>query len=125
VGPSGPPGLPGKQGFPGLQGPPGPIGPSGPPGQAAGPILKNIAIRNVGGNIVNIVGIVKSTAKCNSDEFVIGGGFTINNRFGTALSSNADGNSWVVTAVANPSNSTIAGSLQAHAQCAKLLISPK
>ncbi len=42
--------------------------------------------------------MVKSTAKCNSDEFVIGGGFTMNNRFGTALSSNADGNSWVVTA---------------------------
>jgi hypothetical protein len=77
------------------------------------------------GNIVKIVGIVKSSAKCNSDEFVIGGGFTLNNRFGTALSSNAEGNSWVVTAAANPSNSTIAGSLQAHAQCAKLLISPK
>ena len=114
----------------GQQGPPGPIGPPGTSGQAApGPIIKNLVIRNVGGNIVKIVGMVKSTAKCNSDEFVIGGGFTINNRFGTALSSNADGNSWVVTAAANPSNnsinSTIAGSLQAHAECAKLLISPK
>jgi hypothetical protein len=68
------------------------------------------------------VGEVKSVATCNSDEMVVGGGFSILKGFGIILDSSSEKNSWLATA-ANPfdvSNST-KGSLQAHAKCIKLV----
>jgi hypothetical protein len=117
-GPIGPPGEQGPIGPPGEQGPigpPGEQGPIGPPGAAA-PTM-NLAVRNVPGQIVALNEVAQSIATCNSDELVIGGGFSIANGPGMVLSSVPIANSWVVFA-ANPfaiGNS----SLQAFAECAK------
>jgi Collagen triple helix repeat (20 copies) len=123
-GPIGPPGEQGPIGPRGEQGPigpPGPIGPRGeqgpigPPGAAA-PTM-NLAVRNVPGQIVAWNEVAQSIATCNSDELVIGGGFSIANGPGMVLSSVPIDNSWAVFA-ANPfaiDNS----SLQAFAECAK------
>jgi hypothetical protein len=111
-GPIGPPGPPGEQG---PIGPPGEQGPIGPPGAAA-PTM-NLAVRNVPGQIVALSEVAQSIATCNSDELVIGGGFSIANGPGMVLSSVSIDNSWVVFA-ANPfdiGNS----SLQAFAECAR------
>ncbi|MGI8833416.1 MAG: hypothetical protein ACR2IS_12395 [Nitrososphaeraceae archaeon] len=114
----GPPGQNGTQGPPGPIGPPGPSGeqgPIGPPGAAA-PTM-NLVVRNVPGQIVALSEAAQSIATCNSDELVIGGGFSIANGPGMVLSSVPIDNSWVVFA-ANPfaiGNS----SLQAFAECAK------
>jgi hypothetical protein len=118
IGPPGPPGEQGPIGPPGEQGPigpPGEQGPIGPPGAAA-PTM-NLAVRNVPGQIVALNEVAQSIATCNSDELVIGGGFSIANGPGMVLSSVPIANSWVVFA-ANPfaiGNS----SLQAFAECAK------
>jgi hypothetical protein len=117
-GPPGPPGPPGEQGSIGPPGPPGPPGEQGsigPPGAAA-PTM-NLAVRNVPGQIVALSEVTQSIAACNSDELVIGGGFSIENGPGMVLSSVPIDNSWVVFA-ANPfaiGNS----SLQAFAECAR------
>jgi hypothetical protein len=75
-------------------------------------------IRELNGNATRIKGIVKSTATCNSDEFVSGGGFSINGS-GIPISSHAaDRKSWEVTA-ANLFSAS-GGELQAHAECAKM-----
>jgi len=108
----GPPGQNGTQGPPGPSGEQGPIGPPG----AAAPTM-NLAVRNVPGQIVALSEVAQSIATCNSDELVIGGGFSIANGPGMVLSSVPIDNSWVVFA-ANPfaiGNS----SLQAFAVCAK------
>jgi len=120
----GPPGQNGTQGPPGPSGEQGPIGPPGPSGEqgpigppgAAAPTM-NLAVRNVPGQIVALSEAAQSIATCNSDELVIGGGFSIANGPGIVLSSVTINNSWVVFA-ANPfaiGNS----SLQAFAECAK------
>jgi hypothetical protein len=114
-GPPGPPGPPGEQGSIGPPGPPGEQGSIGPPGAAA-PTM-NLAVRNVPGQIVALSEVTQSIAACNSDELVIGGGFSIENGPGMVLSSVPIDNSWVVFA-ANPfaiGNS----SLQAFAECAR------
>jgi collagen triple helix repeat protein len=114
-GPIGPPGPSGEQGPIGPPGPSGEQGPIGPPGAAA-PTM-NLAVRNVPGQIVALSEVVQSIATCNSDELVIGGGFSIANGPGMVLSSVPIDNSWVVFA-ANPfaiGNS----SLQAFAECAR------
>ena len=108
----GPPGQNGTQGPPGPSGEQGPIGPPG----AVAPTM-NLAVRNVPGQIVALNEVAQSIATCNSDELVIGGGFSIANGPGMVLSSVPIDNSWVVFA-ANPfaiGNS----SLQAFAECAK------
>ena len=108
----GPPGQNGTQGPPGPSGEQGPIGPPG----AAAPTM-NLVVRNVPGQIVALSESAQSIATCNSDELVIGGGFSIANGPGMVLSSVPIDNSWVVFA-ANPfaiGNS----SLQAFAECAK------
>ena len=100
------------QGPPGQNGTQGPIGPPG----AAAPTM-NLAVRNVPGQIVALSEVAQSIATCNSDELVIGGGFSIANGPGMVLSSVPIDNSWVVFA-ANPfaiGNS----SLQAFAECAR------
>jgi hypothetical protein len=100
------------QGPPGRNGTQGPIGPPG----AAAPTM-NLAVRNVPGQIVALNQVAQSIATCNSDELVIGGGFSIANGPGMVLSSVPIDNSWAVFA-ANPfaiDNS----SLQAFAECAK------
>jgi hypothetical protein len=77
----------------------------------------NLAVRNVPGQIVALSEVTQSIAACNSDELVIGGGFSIENGPGMVLSSVPIDNSWVVFA-ANPfaiGNS----SLQAFAECAR------
>jgi hypothetical protein len=77
----------------------------------------NLAVRSVPGQIVALSEVAQSIATCNSDELVIGGGFSIANGPGMVLSSVPIANSWVVFA-ANPfaiGNS----SLQAFAECAK------
>jgi hypothetical protein len=77
----------------------------------------NLAVRNVPGQIVALSEVAQSIATCNSDELVIGGGFSIANGPGMVLSSVPIDNSWAVFA-ANPfaiDNS----SLQAFAECAK------
>jgi hypothetical protein len=115
IGPPGPSGEQGPIGPPGPSGEQGPIGPPGPPGAAA-PTM-NLAVRNVPGQIVALSEAAQSIATCNSDELVIGGGFSIANGPGLVLSSVPIDNSWVVFA-ANPfaiGNS----SLQAFAECAK------
>ena len=99
-------------------GPPGLAGPAGPPGLAgaAAPTM-NLTVRNVPGQIVALSEVTQSIATCNSDELVIGGGFSIANGPGMVLSSVPIDNSWVVFA-ANPfaiGNS----SLQAFAECAR------
>jgi hypothetical protein len=114
-GPIGPPGPSGEQGPIGPPGPSGEQGPIGPPGAAA-PTM-NLAVRNVPGQIVALSKVAQSIATCNSDELVIGGGFSIANGPGMVLSSVPIDNSWVVFA-ANPfaiGNS----SLQAFAECAR------
>jgi hypothetical protein len=114
-GPIGPPGPSGEQGPIGPPGPSGEQGPIGPPGAAA-PTM-NLAVRNVPGQIVALSEVAQSIATCNSDELVIGGGFSIANGPGMVLSSVPIDNSWVVFA-ANPfaiGNS----SLQAFAECAR------
>jgi hypothetical protein len=111
----GPPGQNGTQGPIGPPGPSGERGPIGPPGAAA-PTM-NLAVRNVPGQIVALSEVAQSIATCNSDELVIGGGFSIENGPGMVLSSVPIDNSWVVFA-ANPfaiGNS----SLQAFAECAR------
>ena len=111
----GPPGQNGTQGPIGPPGPPGEQGPIGPPGAAA-PTM-NLAVRNVPGQVVALNEVAQSIATCNSDELVIGGGFSIANGPGMVLSSVPIANSWVVFA-ANPfaiGNS----SLQAFAECAR------
>jgi hypothetical protein len=111
----GPPGQNGTQGPIGPPGPSGEQGPIGPPGAAA-PTM-NLAVRNVPGQIVALSEVAQSIATCNSDELVIGGGFSIANGPGMVLSSVPIDNSWVVFA-ANPfaiGNS----SLQAFAECAR------
>jgi hypothetical protein len=123
-GPPGPPGPSGERGSLGERGPPGEQGPIGPPGEqgpigppgAAAPTM-NLAVRNVPGQIVALTEVTQSTATCNSDELVIGGGFSIANGPGMVLSSVPIDNSWVVFA-ANPfaiGNS----SLQAFAECVR------
>jgi hypothetical protein len=120
----GPPGQNGTQGPPGPSGEQGPIGPPGPSGEqgpigppgAAAPTM-NLAVRNVPGQIVALSEVTQSIATCNSDELVIGGGFSIKNGPGMVLSSVPIDNSWIVFA-ANPfaiGNS----SLQAFAECAR------
>jgi hypothetical protein len=77
----------------------------------------NLAVRNVPGQIVALSEVAQSIATCNSDESVIGGGFSIANGPGMVLSSVPIDNSWVVFA-ANPfdiGNS----SLQAFAECTR------
>jgi hypothetical protein len=114
-GPIGPPGPSGEQGPIGPPGPSGEQGPIGPPGAAA-PTM-NLAVRNVPGQIVALSEVAQSIATCNSDELVIGGGFSIANGPGMVLSSVPIDNSWVVFA-ANPfdiGNS----SLQAFAECTR------
>jgi hypothetical protein len=77
----------------------------------------NLAVRNVPGQIVALSEVAQSIATCNSDELVIGGGFSIANGPGMVLSSVPIDNSWVVFA-ANPfdiGNS----SLQAFAECTR------
>jgi hypothetical protein len=114
-GPIGPRGEQGSIGPPGPIGPRGEQGPIGPPGAAA-PTM-NLAVRNVPGQIVALNEVAQSIATCNSDELVIGGGFSIANGPGMVLSSVPIDNSWAVFA-ANPfaiDNS----SLQAFAECAK------
>ncbi|CAN5304680.1 hypothetical protein BH18THE2_BH18THE2_08970 [soil metagenome] len=111
----GPPGQNGTQGPIGPPGPSGEQGPIGPPGAAA-PTM-NLVVRNLPGQIVALSEAAQSIATCNSDELVIGGGFSIANGPGMVLSSVPIDNSWVVFA-ANPfaiGNS----SLQAFAECAK------
>jgi hypothetical protein len=125
VGPQGPPGIKGTKGEPGPQGPPGPQGkqgPPGPPGQAALPLIKSI--RYVNGNTVPIVGTVKSIAACSADEEAISGGFSIKSGSGIILDSSQNGRSSWIAIATNPPNISkdIAGSLQAHAQCAKLTV---
>jgi hypothetical protein len=110
-----PPGQNGTQGPIEPPGPPGEQGPIGPPGSAA-PTM-NLAVRNVPGQIVALNEVAQSIATCNSDELVIGGGFSIANGPGMVLSSVPIANSWVVFA-ADPfaiGNS----SLQAFAECAR------
>ena len=100
------------QGPPGRNGTQGPIGPPG----AVAPTM-NLAVRNVPGQIVALSEAAQSIATCNSDELVIGGGFSIANGPGMVLSSVPIANSWVVFA-ADPfaiGNS----SLQAFAECAR------
>ena len=78
-------------------------------------------IREVKGNTIGIMGIVKSAATCSGDEFVSGGGFSIKNGSGIVIDSRPDRKSWNVTAT-NPSgarNITL-GQLQAYAECAKI-----
>ena len=47
----------------------------------------NLAVRNVPGQIVALSEVAQSIATCNSDELVIGGGFSIANGPGMVLSS--------------------------------------
>jgi hypothetical protein len=113
------PGQRGEQGPQGMQGVQGKNGTQGSPGKDA-PITK-IKARYVDGNPIRVIGEVKSVATCYSNEWVVGGGFSIKKGFGIILESSSEKNSWVATA-ANPfeiSNST-KGTLQAHAVCLKL-----
>lgn len=111
-GPSGKNGTDGKRGPPGV---PGPKGERGPPGAFEG-------IRSVNGNNVRIEGAVTSVARCTQSENVTGGGFSIKGGFGVILDSGPNGTSWVASA-ANPAGISegIVGTLQAHAECAKLV----
>jgi hypothetical protein len=133
----GPPGKNGTQGPPGPMGPPGPVGPAGPQGEqgpaglqgeqglagergSPGPAAQamNFTVRNVPGQLVSLNGIAQSVATCNSDELVMGGGFSITNGPGIVLSSTPQGDSWIVSA-ANPftlGNSSV----QAFAECARI-----
>jgi len=129
VGPAGPQGSPGingingKQGLPGLMGPVGPIGPQGMQGIQGPPgTTKNMTIRYADSPPTEIKGIVNSTAQCNSDEKIIGGGFSIKGGIGLILASEPQNNSWVAQA-ANPIdiNANIMGNLTAHATCIKVV----
>jgi hypothetical protein len=75
VGPAGPQGPPGINGINGKQGPPGlmgPVGPSGPQGiqgiQGPPGTTKNTTIRYVDSTPIKLIGIVNTTAQCNSEE---------------------------------------------------------
>jgi hypothetical protein len=117
-GAQGPPGKNGTNGKPGPQGPPGGLGHKG----ERGPPGASEVIRNVNGGNVRIEGVVSSVARCSQSENVTGGGFSIKGGFGVILESGPNGTSWVASA-ANPAgiNEAIVGTLQAHAECAKLL----
>jgi hypothetical protein len=126
IGPVGPQGLPGINGSNGKQGPPGlmgPVGPRGPQGIQGPPgTTKNIMIREINGPTIRIVGIVNSTAQCNSDEKISGGGFSIDGGFGIILASKPQNNSWVARA-ANPFeiSHSDTGNLTTYAKCIKLI----
>jgi len=131
AGPQGPPGINGingNQGPPGLMGPVGPRGPQGIQGIQGIPgpsgTTKNITIRYVDSPPTEIKGIVNSTAQCNSDEKIVGGGFSIKGGIGLILASKPQNNSWVAQA-ANPIDisNNIIGNLTAHATCIKLVSS--
>ena len=129
AGPAGPQGPPGINGINGKQGPPGLMGPIGPRGtqgiqgiQGSPGTTKNITIRYVDSSPIKIIGIVNSTAQCNSDEKISGGGFSIDGGIGLILASEPQNNSWVARA-ANPidTSSGNMGNLTAHATCIKLV----
>jgi hypothetical protein len=129
AGPQGPPGIngiSGKQGLPGLMGPVGPRGSQGIQGlqglQGSPGTTKNITIRYADSPPTEIKGIVNTTAQCNSDEKISGGGFSIKGGIGLILSSEPQNNSWVAQA-ANPINTSNGdiGNLTAHAICIKLV----
>jgi len=104
----GPAGPTGSEGMQGIQGPPG--------------TTENITIRYVDGHPIKIIGIVNTTAQCNSDEKISGGGFSIYGGIGFILASQPQNNSWVARA-ANPfdASSGDIGNLTAHAICTKLV----
>jgi hypothetical protein len=139
VGLEGPPGLPGEQGPPGakgdkgdigIQGPIGPIGPQGPPGEpgmdanlSSLELLTNVSP----GNVVEIPGprqfeAVESTASCDKDRVLVGGGYNITEGLGIVLENGPLGNTWIVKA-ANPFpilGGISSGSLQAYAICLEI-----
>jgi hypothetical protein len=141
-GPAGPPGLQGpqgEQGAPGpkgergdtgMQGPVGPAGPQGLPGQpgrdanlSSLQLLTNISQ----GNVVEISGprqfeTVESTASCDEDQILVGGGYNITDGLGVVLENGPDGNAWIVKA-ANPFpifGGIASGSLHSYAVCLEL-----
>ena len=128
AGPQGPPGINGingKQGPPGVMGPIGPMGLQGIQGIQGPPgTNKNITITYVDSLPIKIIGIVNSTAQCNSDEKINGGGFSIKGGIGFILASEPQpqNNSWVAEA-ANPidTSGNVVGNLTAHATCIKLV----
>jgi hypothetical protein len=69
--------------------------------------------------------LIKSEAKCNSDEIVVGGGFdTGANEFSkgdpvNVVASFASNNSW--TAIADSLSSDPSGEIKAFAECAKII----
>lgn len=89
-------------------------GTQGPPGETA---IMDLQIRHSEGEIVPIDGIVESTATCNLDEKVSGGGYIIEGA-GIVLRSSPRDNSWVIVA-ADPFNMGNS-SIQSVAECAKL-----
>lgn len=129
-GPQGPEGPPGPQGEQGEQGPPGEqgpkgdtgdTGPQGPPGpqgpQGDIPILNPVVTQREG-NIVDhaITGMI-STATCNDDETVVGGGYETTDNINIRREGKVD-NSWQIEAIgsAGPGRT-----LQALAECFKLV----
>ena len=118
-------GINGKQGPPGLMGPVGPRGPQGIQGIQGPPgTTKNITTRYIDSLPTEIRGIVNSTAQCNSDEKIVGGGFSIKGGIGFILANEPQNNSWAAQA-ANPTNTSgnVMGNLTAHATCIKLISS--
>jgi hypothetical protein len=131
-GPAGPPGPPGPkgdigpQGPQGVQGPPGPqglTGPQGPKGDtgAQGPVgsPRNAIVIERSAPGPTRIGSFNptdiSTASCNSDEIVTGGGYE-RDQGANIVKESASGNSWVVTATASGT-----GLFQAFAECLKLV----
>lgn len=139
VGPEGPPGPQGEQGPPGpagdkgdtgIPGPIGPVGPQGPPGEpgmdanlSSLELFTNVSL----GNVVEIPGprqfeTVESTASCDEDRVLVGGGYNITEGLGIVLENGPLGNTWIVKA-ANPFpifDEISSGSLQAYAICLEI-----
>lgn len=118
-------GLKGDPGSQGVQGTQGPKGDKGDPGKGdtgmrgqAVP-TQTLTVRQVEGDIVSAGSGSESTAPCNSDETVSGGGFRITGSIGTPLRNNAVGNSWVVSG--SGLNIQASSFIQAVAECLKLV----
>ncbi len=136
VGPQGPAGQQGEQGPPGpngdkgdtgIQGTIGPVGPQGEPGRDANLSSLKLFTDVSQGNVVDIPGtrqfeIVESTAACDDDRILVGGGYNIKEGLGVVLENGPLGNIWKVKA-ANPFpivGGISSGSLQAYAICLEI-----
>ncbi|CAN5863425.1 hypothetical protein BH23THE1_BH23THE1_24900 [soil metagenome] len=108
-------GAQGPQGEKGVKGDTGAQGPEGPPGIPAE--NNELTIRTVEGNVARIPTEI-STASCNEDEVLTGGGFKHSGNVGYIVDySRPAGNSWEAKASSTSSDPKF---IQAYAQCQKL-----